>query len=188
MLAAAPIFSALTARLFLREKIRPLGWVFIGISFVGILILVLWNGVLSINRGVLYLLVAAVLFSTYSLIQRSLTKRYTALQSCAYSIVASAILMTPFLPSSIKSIAAAPPTVILVLIYLSTCASGFAYLFWSKAFSLAKRTADVSNFLYLPPFIAAIVAFAIFGELPDWGTVIGGVIILFSLWMFQKKA
>ena len=188
ILAAGPLFSALIALVIFKERIRPLGWVFSGVSFAGILILVLWNGVLSINLGVIWLLIAAVLLSVYNLMQRRLTQRYTAIQSSAFSITASAILMTPILPSAIKDAVAAPPMAIIVLFGLGIGASGIAYLFWSKAFSLAKRTADVANFMYLPPFIAAIVAFAFFNEIPDWGTVIGGVVILFGLWMFQKKA
>ena len=95
--------------------------------------------------------------------------------------------MSPFLPAAFRNVASATPVVVLVFIYLMLAAS-ISYLAWSKAFAIAKRTADVSNFMYLPPFIAAILAFAIFRELPDWGTVIGGVIILFGLWMFEKKA
>ena len=188
VLAASPIFAAIIAQIIFKERIRPLGWVFTGVSFTGILILVLWNGVLSINAGVLYILLAALLLSTYNLIQRKLTKQYTAIQSSAFSLIAAALLLSPFLPSTIRDVAAAPPTALVVLIFLGAGANGIAYLFWSKAFSLAKRTADVANFLYLPPFIGTIIAFAIFNEVPDWGTVVGGTVILLGLWMFQKKA
>jgi len=188
VMAASPIFTAIIAQALLKERIKPLGWVFTGVSFVGILILVLWNGVLSINTGVLWLLLTAVFMSVYSLIQRRLTRRYKAIQSTAYSLVAGAILMIPFLPGAFRDVVKTPPLAIAVLFYLGIGASAIAYLCWSKAFSLAKRAADVANFLYLPPFIATIIAFLVFHELPDWGTVIGGVIILFGLWMFQKKA
>ena len=188
VLASAPIFTALIALVVLKERIKPLGWLFTAVSFVGILILVFWNGDLAVNTGALYLLVAAILLSVYNLIQRKLTQRYSALQSCAYSIIAGAILMSPLLPSIAGDVVAAPPVAIAVLVYLAAGGSGIAYLCWSKAFSLAKRTADVVNFLYLPPFLGALLAFAIFSELPGWGTVVGGAVILFGLWMFQKKA
>jgi len=187
-LAATSLFSALLAVAVFKEKIRPLGWLFSGVSFIGLMILVFWNGLLSVNVGVLYTLFAAFLLSIYGLIQRWLTKRYKALQSSAYSLAAAAILMTPMLPSTIRDISAAPPTAIAVLIYLGMGASGISYLCWSKAFAIAKRTADVSNFNYLPPFIAGFAAYAIFREAPDLGTYIGGAVILFGLWMFQKKA
>jgi len=188
VLASSPIFSAIIARVVFKEHIRPLGWVFTGVSFVGILILVLWNGVLSINEGVLWVLLTAILLSAYNVMQRHLTQRYDAIQCSAFSVIASAILMSPFLPKAVGEIAAAPPVAIAVVFYVGAFASGVAYIFWSKAFSLARRTADVANFMYLPPFIAAIIAFAVFSELPDWGTVLGGAVILFGLWMFQKKA
>jgi drug/metabolite transporter (DMT)-like permease len=188
IMAATPIFSALIANALYKERIRPLGWVFTGVSFAGILILVLWGGVLSINNGIFYLIAAAILISIYNLIQRRLTQRYSAVQSAAFSMMAGAILMSPFLPSVVGDFATADPAAIVVLIYLGVCASGLAFLAWTKAFSLAKRTADVVNFMYITPFLSAIVAFAIFRELPDWGTVVGGIVILFGLWMFQKKA
>ena len=188
VMASGPIFTAIIAQIVLKERIRPLGWVFTGVSFLGILILVLWNGVLSINEGVLWLILTAILLSCYNLLQRRLTQRYKALQSTAYSFIAGAILLSPFLPGAVKDVAATPPVAIAVLLYLGLGANAIAYLCWSKAFSLTKRSADVANFLYLPPFISTIMAFAVFNELPDWGTVIGGIIILFGLWMFQKKA
>ena len=188
VLASTPLFTALIALFVYKERIRPLGWVFTGVSFTGILILVLWNGALTINIGAIYLIITASLLSVYNIIQRKLTKRYTSIQSCAYSLIAAAILMSPFLPGVIKDVTAASPGAITVLVFLGAFNSGIAYLCWTKAFSLAKRTADVANFLYLPPFIATLLAFAVFNELPDLGTVIGGVVILFGLWMFQKKA
>ena len=189
ILASCPIFTAVIARFLFKERIRPLGWVFTGVSFVGILILVLWGGVLSINIGVLWVLISAICLAVYNLTQRQLTTtRYSAISSSAYSMIAAALLISPLLPSTIFDIAAAPPSALVVAFYLGAGGSAVAFLAWTKAFSLAKRTADVANFLYLPPFIATIIAFAVFRELPDWGTVLGGVVILFGLWMFQKKA
>ena len=188
VLSSSPIFTAIIAQILYKERIRLLGWVFTGVSFVGILILVLWNGVLSINEGVLWLILTAIFLSAYNLIQRRLTQRYTAVQSTAYSLIAGAILLTPFLPAAVRNIAITPPLAIAVLFFLGIGASGMAYLCWAKAFSLAKRTVDVANFLYLPPFLAALIAFMVFRELPDWGTVVGGAVILFGLYMFQKKA
>ena len=75
-LSAAPIFSALIASFFLKERIRPLGWVFTGVSFAGMLILVLWNGALSINVGVFWVLLSALTHSIYNLMQRKLAQRY----------------------------------------------------------------------------------------------------------------
>ena len=188
VMASVPVITAIIARLIFKERIRPLGWVFIGISFSGILILMFWNGVLSINRGVFWILAAALLTSAYSLIQRRMIRNYSALQSSAYCLIAGAIVFTPFLPGALCELTVAPYDAIAVLAYTGIFAGGIGYFLWSKALSIAKRTADVTNLLYLPPFIATVLAFALYNELPDWGTAIGGAVILFSLWMYQKKA
>ena len=187
LVAAAPFFTALIAWVFLKERIRPLGWLFIGVSFVGILILALWDGVLSINVGVLLLLASAVTYSVYSLMQRWLTRRYTSTQSSCFMIFAAAIMTLPFLPAAISDAVAAPFSAIAVTLSISIAGS-FSYIFWAQGLSISKRTADVVNFLYIPPFLGAILAFIIYRELPGWGTVIGGIVILFGLWMYQKKA
>ena len=187
VIASSPIFTSLIAWIFLKERIRPLGWVFTGVSFIGIIILALWNGVFSINLGVIWLLIAAVFMSTYNLMQRRLTRRYTAVQSSSFSLMGGAILISPMLPTAISDATTAPLSAIAVILGISI-ASSFSYILWAKAISMAKRTADVANFLYVPPFLGAILAFVIFREAPDWGTIIGGIVILFGLWMFQKKA
>ena len=188
LMASSPIFTAIIAQILFKERISLLGWVFTGVSFVGILVLVLWNGVLSINEGALWLVLTAIFLSIYNLMQRQLTKRYKAIQTTAYSLIAGALLLTPLMPAAVRDLAATPPVALAVLFYLGVGSSGISYLCWAKALSLAKRTADASNFLYLPAFISTLLAFAIFSELPDWGTVFGGLLILFGLYMFQKKA
>ena len=186
--AITPIISAVIAQVVLKERIRFLGWVFTGVSFAGILVIVLWNGILAINHGAFWILGAALCNSIYNLIQRRLLKTYPAIRSTAYVMVVGAFLMTPLLPGAFRELLIAPPSAIVYVFYMGILSSAVSYLLWARALALAKRTADVTNFLYLSPFVAAIMAFAIFSELPDWGTVVGGAIIMFGLWMFQKTA
>ena len=188
IMAAVPVFTAVIALITFKERIKLLGWVSIGISFSGVLILLLWNGVLSINVGVLWLIAAAFLNSIYNLIQRKLTRTYSALEGSAYSLIAGAVALSPFLPGAVRELVVAPPVVIAVVLFTGFCSAGLGYLFWTKALAIADRTASVTNLLYLPPFLSAILAYMLFSELPDWGTAVGGVIILAGLWMFQKKA
>ena len=52
---------------------------------------------------------------------------------------------------------------------------------WAKAFSLAEKTSQVSNYMFLTPFLAALLDFRI----PDKATCIGGGIILFGVLIFN---
>ena len=67
VIASAPILTALFAWMIFKERIRSLGWVAIIIEFIGILILTLWNGILSVNAGIFWMFGAAVCISGYNL-------------------------------------------------------------------------------------------------------------------------
>ena len=60
-----------------------------------------------------------------------------------------AILLLPFAGEAIVQAGNTPLQVLAVVVYLGSMPSATAYLLWSKAFSLAKKTSDVTNFQFL---------------------------------------
>ncbi|WP_207706693.1 hypothetical protein [Acetobacterium tundrae] len=76
-------------------------WLAIGLEFCGVAFLTLINGVVSVNIGVFWLFLAALVLSFYNLLQRKLTKSYAPLQTAAYSIWGGTILLAVFLPTSV---------------------------------------------------------------------------------------
>lgn len=185
IIATTPIITALLARIIYKEKLKIFQWSAIVIEFSGIIILTLLNGVFSINNGVFWLLSAAVCVSIYSLIQRKLTTKYTALQASSYSIFFGTLMLCIFLPSSIPEIKTAPNIQILYLIILGVFSSAIAYVTWTKAFSLAEKISDVSNYCFLTPFLATLFGFILAGEVPDRATILGGSLILFGMLIFN---
>jgi hypothetical protein len=83
-------------------------------------------------------------------------------------------------------IVAAPITTKLAMVYLAFFSSALGFVFWSYAFEHAEKVSDVTNFMYISPIVAAIVAAILIGEIPDLGLYIGAPIILCSLYMFNK--
>lgn len=185
IISSVPILTALLATFFLKERLNAWSWMAIFIEFSGLLILMLWNGVLSINTGVLWMMGAAVLLSGYNLTQRQYTKEYSAFQSTTYSIIAGAIMLLIFSPEAISQIIQAPLSQILVVIYLGIFPSAVAYIWWSKALSIAKKTSDVSNYMFITPLLSMILGYIIILEVPDIPTYIGGSIMLIGLLIFN---
>lgn len=101
VIAVTPVATAFLARIIFKEKLAWIKWVAIGIEFVGILLLTLMDGVLSINVGVIYLAGAAFMMSTFNLLQRRLTKDYSALDTTLYSILTGTLMLGIFLPSAV---------------------------------------------------------------------------------------
>ena len=186
IIATTPIMTAVIASFFFKERINTLGWFAILMAFVGVLILLLWEGVFSVNIGLIWTLGAATVFCGYNFLNRKLSAMaYSALEIVTYSMCSGAILLSVFAPQAISQIITAEPNYILLVIYLGMMPSAMAYFFWGKALSLAKKTTDVTNFLFVSPLLSTILGFILLQEVPNMGTFIGGAIIIFSLILFN---
>ncbi|MRR31015.1 EamA family transporter [bacterium] len=163
-----------------------MGWIAIAIEFCGILVLTLWDGVFTINIGILWMLLSAICISVYNLFQRHFSQKYTALQSTAYSIFAGTLLLLINLPHASVELSTAPGRQIFAIVFMGIFPSAIAYLWWSKALATAEKTSDVTNFMFVTPFLATLLGFLIIGEIPTLSTIVGGVIILGGLFMFQR--
>ena len=188
VIAMVPVFTALFSSIFYNEKLKTYQWFAIGIEFIGILVLTLMNGIFSINEGVLWLLLAALCLATYNLLQRKLTKKYTAIEASTYSIFIGTVFLFIFAPRAIQKTIVAPIEQLVYVSILGIFSSALAYIFWAKAISLAEKTTYVSNYMFVTPFLTTILGFIMMGEVPDYSTILGGIIILTGLFLFNKES
>lgn len=185
VIATVPVLTALLARFFYQEKLRIFQWAAILIEFTGVAVLTLMNGVLSVNTGLLWLFLAALSLSAYNLLQRRLIRTYTAFQTSTYSIFFGTLLLTIFAPASIREIPGAPAIQFVYIAIMGVFSSAIAYVSWAKAFSLAKQTSQVSNYMFITPFLTSILGFLVVDEVPDHATLLGGGIILLGVFIFN---
>ena len=59
------------------------------------------------------------------------------------------------------------------LIFLGIFASAIAYVTWTIALSKAKKTLEVSNYMFVTPFFATMLGFLLNHEVPTLSTAIG---------------
>lgn len=185
VIATVPVITALFARFVYGEKLMGFQWCAIAVEFVGVAVLTLMNSTFSVNTGLLWLLLAALALSIYNLLQRKLTKTYTALQASAYSILVGTCMLAVFSPTAIREVSQAPAIQYFYLAVLGVCSSAVAYISWAKAFSKAKKTSQVSNYMFVTPFLTSILGFLLAGEVPDRATLVGGGIILLGVFLFN---
>jgi drug/metabolite transporter (DMT)-like permease len=185
IITTVPVITALLARFVYKEKLYKFQWIAIVIEFVGVIVLTLMDGVFSINIGLLWLFLAALSLSIYNLLQRKLTKVYTALQTSAFSIFFGTILLAVFLPASVKEASSAPAIQFAYIAVLGIFSSAIAYVAWSKAFAKAKQTSQVSNYMFVTPFLTTILGFLIADEVPSRATLMGGAIIIIGVLVFN---
>ena len=135
--ATVPVVTALIAGVVYREKVRGFQWVAVVIELIGIAVLTVMSGGLTQSGGLVWLFLAALSLSTYNILQRKLTKKYTAMQASTYSIFAGTLMLAFFSPTAFRELAAAPAAQYIYVALLGVFPSAIAYVSWSVAFSKA---------------------------------------------------
>ena len=185
ILATTPILTALLARAVYGEKLKPLQYGAIGLSFIGVLVLTVLRGGFTFGGGLMYMFASAFLVAVYNLLQRKLTRTYTAFQSTAVSIFLGTLMLCVFLPGAVTEFRAAPPIQYLYVLILGVFSSAVAYCAWTKALSLAANTSSVSNYMFITPFLTTLLGLWLAGEAVELSTVIGGALIILGLLLFR---
>ena len=187
ILSIAPIITAIFARFVYKDRLFAYQWAAIGVEFIGILTLTLLNGILSINKGALWAVFAAITLGLFNIVQKKVVIKYGSLAATTYSIVAGTILLTVFAPQAFTELKGAEGLHIFFVLLLGIFPSAIAFLSWAKAFTLAPKTAYVSNYMFTTPFFATLLGFVAGGEIPGRETVIGGSIIIAGILLFNKE-
>ncbi|MEG0249900.1 MAG: DMT family transporter [Peptostreptococcus sp.] len=188
VIALTPVMTAVAAHYLYGERINKLGWLMLFTAFSGVVIMMLWDGALSINTGMLWTLGAAVVFCAYNILNRKLsTMGYKAIEIVTYSMISAIIVLSPFSVQGAREIMSASPKYIAVLLMLGVLSSALAYYLWSLALSMTEKTSDVTNYSFLTPFVATLMGSIVLDEVPGMGTIIGGIVIIASIIVFSKK-
>lgn len=185
VVATAPVITAVFTRFLYHEKMALYRWVATFIEFAGVVVLTLLNGVFSVNAGLVWLFLAALALGIYNLFQKKLTADYTGLEASTYSIFFGTLLLAVFAPSAFPEAAHAPAIQWIYLLLLGVFASAVAYVSWAVAFEKAEQASQVSNYMFVTPFLTSILGVLIAGEVPDLATVVGGGIIMAGVLIFN---
>ncbi len=185
ILATSPVITAAMANLLHRERLRLHQWLSMGLSLLGVMVLSLMNTSYSALEGILWLVVAAFFISCYNIFQRILGRRYTALETATYSMIGGTVFYLFHLPRAIGEMQDFSLTFILYILILGVFSSAIAYVMWAKALARAELTSQVTNYMFVTPFLSTFWAFVLAGETVTSATLIGGAIILAGLFFFN---
>ena len=176
IIAAGPVFTALMAVVFLRERLTAWGWTGIGISFAGVGLITLGEGAggLHFEPGAALILVSAVSTAAYFIVSKPLLVRYRPLEFTSYAIWAGTIPLLVWAPSLATQLPQATFGQTAAVVYLGVFPAAVAYLAWSYALSRMQASL-LSAFLYLSPVLAIAIAFVWIGEVPSLVSLVGGV-------------
>jgi len=177
---SAPLFSALVAVLFLKERAGPARWGALAAGFAGVLIVTNpgWD---SFTLGALFALANAVMYGSVTVAVRGMTKTESGDTLLMWQMVTiatchSVLLLFGFRLPSLGDVA---------IFVLGGVTWAIGQYLWTQALLLAPATA-VSPFYYFLLVWAMVIGFAVWGDVPTLGLLIGsGIVVgsgLFLLW------
>jgi len=194
LLSTTPVWTVLLSAALGHE--RPTRWVLAGVlaTLVGMLLVVVGRGdALALGsatlRGELLMVLASILWSTYTVLGRAPVARYGSLRMTAWTLwVGTPVLVLLGLPTLRRTeLAGVSPAAWLGVAYAGFLSIGLAYLLWYRGVERLgnNRTAIYSN---LVPVAALITAWLWLGEVPTPVQLSGAAVILVGLtvaWLGQ---
>ncbi|WP_455392904.1 DMT family transporter [[Eubacterium] cellulosolvens] len=186
-----PILSII----ILKQKIKLLNIVALLISFFGVLVISTKGDLLGLSfsspLGVFLALFSAIIWSLFWIYNikdkrdevPKLFLNFTF--GFIYILIAIPILSPYLLPGTGVGFKLAEGYGLLGAIYIGLFEMGITFVLWLKALQLSKTTAQVSNFIYLVPFLSLIVIHLTVGETIYLSTIFGLILIIVGILLQQ---
>jgi len=173
----APIFAALLAPVFLKEKVDKITIISLALSVGGMLLIFSRNGFsMSIATiGALFALLSGLAYGISILAQKKLSMNLDTFVIIFYQYLI-AIIWIPFLKTS--DYALTTNQIILIVVY-TTIISILPSILYMKGIKYVKAQ-HVGIIAYAEPIAVIALGYFLFNEIPNWLTLSGGALILVS--------
>jgi drug/metabolite transporter (DMT)-like permease len=170
IMALSPLLTNLLSVWLLRASISRMQLLGIGIAFSGVALVITGGDltVLHIAVGDLWMLAACLAWSFYSVLVRKHAAHIPSTQQARWTVSAGATALITFAllhDQPLPLIAQQSLSTLLILLYMATCGTVLAYLFWLRGIQELGPQRAVMAFNLVPVFTLLINL--VFGQLPQ---------------------
>jgi drug/metabolite transporter (DMT)-like permease len=171
---------------FLKQRITLAGICAILISYFGVFIISTRGnprGFGSTNAlGIFLALASSLIWASFWLLnardrREAVTKLFLNFLFGALYALAALLIFTRLRAPDIRGLAAAA--------YIGVFEMGLTFIFWLQALKFSRTTAQVSNLIFLSPFLSLILINFVLGEKVLWSTIVGLFLIVAGIGMQQ---
>jgi len=191
--AMSPVLIALASSWWLGERFGPLQWLGVVLALGGVVHILIrghWQALadVRVNPGDLWIAVAAVAWTFYSLLLRAWPSAFGGLARLTLIACGGVVVLVPFtlwealywLPSTLswRSVG-----LVLAAALLPGAAAYAAYSFMQRVLGAAR----VAMVLYLGPIYSAGIAWLVLGERVEPFHLVGAASILSGIWLSTRR-
>lgn len=188
-----PLATLLVSAFTLKERLTTGRVAALLLGAAGVVVVVSQQGLdVALESGFLlgavYLVANAFCFAAYSALVRGLREHYSPLTITATLMLAGTAGLLAFsaLTEDWRAVATLSPGQWLNIVYLGVVCSVIAYFFYNYALSRLEA-GKVAAWIYLEPPVAVVLGALLLGEVVTAQTLLGGAIILASLFLVQRS-
>lgn len=181
-----PIVLVLLSMVILGQRIRPVSLLAMGISFLGVLIISTRGDILgwgiTDGLGVTLALASTVIWALYWIY--GIKDERDPVARLFLNFVFGLVFVTVYMLAW-GQLRVPPMTGLLGAFYVGLFEMGITFVLWLKALKLSRTTAQVSNLIYLSPFLSLIVIHFAVGEPIYPSTLVGLTLIITGILLQQ---
>jgi drug/metabolite transporter (DMT)-like permease len=191
LIGAIPVFTVVLNHFTLREPTGARQWLGIGLSFAGIIALVVTAGAASGGSltGNLLVLAASLSAAVYGLLARRILVARSALFVTTWQNLFGALFMAPLALIEALVAGVRQPTAPAAggVLFLTLVCSVTAYLLLNYAYRFLSAS-RVSVFINLTPVVAVAAAYVVLGERFTAGQAAAAVVVVAGVWLANSGA
>lgn len=193
LIGITPLWSAILAAIFLKERFGGLKLAGLILGFAGA-VMVIFNGTfdwsmvkLPSTTGDLLILVSTLNWAVFSIVVVGTIKRLGALRATASMMVPGWLMLLPFFlaKQSWREYDGLSAQTWAAILFLGIGCSGLGYLFWYGALERIDAS-KVASFLYIEPIVTFVAAVLLLGEPIRLLTILGGLMVIAGVVLVQK--
>jgi drug/metabolite transporter (DMT)-like permease len=191
ILSSGPIALIIGSIIFLKERVNPKVLFGTGVSFLGVLIVVIQPLLSSMSSGSVFgnlLITIAVLFDIgHTLILKKILKSYSPLTITFWMFFVGSVGLFPFFLYELATYEFVVTVQGLIGVFYSILLSSvFAYLL--AVYALKRLLAnEIGIFTYIDPFVTALVAIPLLGEIITLPYLVGGLFVFLGIFIAENK-
>ena len=195
IVASTPVFIAILGWLVLGEK---LGWLRVGgiaLAAFGVLLIVSNGNFAALFAGQegtigdMLIFISAINWAVYTILSRRELARHPAARMMFYVMLLGWLFTTIWIFCFGPCISEIPVLTIkcwIAILMLGIFGSGLAYIAWYDALQVIPAS-QLGVFLNIEPLVTAMLAPVMIGETVTAISLVGGAVIIFGVWLVNKK-